>query len=327
MDPAKIDINVHPTKTEIKFEDERLMYNYLRVSLRHALGQYSLTPMIDFGTDTNFTRNLGQNLGDDRSIKQAYQQQPSSSGSGTQPSGSSSWQTPKSSKDWQDVYRGMLDINQPETEVHPDAKHIEQEAYHLGLDESSSIGASNAPMQLQNTYIVSKLKSALLLIDQQAAHERILYEIYLERLQNGELASQRELFPISIELSPAKASVLKNILDRINALGFDMSEFGHNSFVIHGTPVGLDGSTPIDQVVETLLDQYSQNIEVELSIEENLARSMAASSCVKRGRKLEKEEMINIIDQLFACKMPAKSPAGKKCFITIDGDELAARFK
>jgi DNA mismatch repair protein MutL len=237
-------------------------------------------------------------------------------------------QETRARRDWEEVYKGITQISNDESSTHPDAHIIEHEAYKLPFAESgSSVVQGQAPIQLHNTYIVYTVKSGILVIDQHAAHERILYEQYFERLQNGEVSSQKELFPISIELSAGKATVLKNIIDRFNSLGFEMAEFGQNTFVIHGTPVGLDATVSIEQVIENILDLYVSNLEFELTIEDNLARAMAASSCIKRGRKLEKEEMTNLIDQLFACKMPEKSPNGKKCFITVEADEIANRFK
>jgi DNA mismatch repair protein MutL len=326
IDPAQIDINVHPTKTEIKFEDERLIYNYIRVSLKHALGQYSLTPMLDFSVDQNFSAKYQRETPQaEPKFENVEQKSFNWEGGAVFRPG----QENRSRRDWEEVYKGISQVqNDRESEVHADAKMIEQEAYQLPFDESLlQIGSTQNPIQWQNTYILHTVKSGIMVIDQRSAHERILFEQYFERLMQGEVTSQKELFPLTVELSPAKASVLKNILDRVNALGFEMSEFGQNTFVIHGTPVGLDNSVSIEQVIEGILDLYVQNLEFELTIEDNLARAMAASSCIKRGRKLDKEEMINLIDQLFACQLPAISPGGKKCYVTIDGDDIAARFR
>jgi DNA mismatch repair protein MutL len=129
-----------------------------------------------------------------------------------------------------------------------------------------------------------------------------------------------------VELDPSKSNILKNILPRVNALGFEIEEFGNHTFIIHGTPSGLDNGVDIESLVEQLISQYVNNLEFELGLEENLARSMAVSSGVKKGKKLEKSEMTALIDLLFACKMPYKSPSGKNCFIMFELEEMVKRF-
>jgi len=166
----------------------------------------------------------------------------------------------------------------------------------------------------------------MMIIDQQAAHERILYEQYLEILKNGEYLTQKELFPRTVELDPSKSDVLKSILDKVKRLGFDIEEFGHHSFIVHGTPSGLDVNISLDEIIDKLISQYIGNLEFELGIEDNLARSMAISAGIKRGYSMEKQEMKAVIDLLFGCQLPQKSPSGKKCYIIIEHDELGKRF-
>jgi DNA mismatch repair protein MutL len=322
IDPANIDINVHPTKTEIKFEDERLIYNYLRVTLKHSLGQYSIAPMLDFEIDQNFAYKFS---GD------ANTKATSSPNSQTMyPLEREAHFRPGQEKvqGWEQVYRGLQASNQEESIDSSSYRTIESEAFQMSTDEKKSTNQSNSlePYQLHSTFIIHQIKSGLMMIDQQAAHERILYEFYQDALQNGELFSQKELFPRTIELDSLKSNVLSKILDKVNGLGFEMEEFGQNTFIIHGTPSGLETSISIEEVIEKLIDQYVQNLEFELGIEDNLARSMAFSAGIKKGKRLEKEEMIRLVDQLFSCKMPYKSPSGKSCFITIEMDELAKRF-
>ena len=182
------------------------------------------------------------------------------------------------------------------------------------------------PFQIHQSYVVTQIKSGLLIIDQQAAHERILYEHYKNLLSNGEFVSQKELFPRVVELDGSKASVLKEILPFVNALGFEISDFGNNSFIVHGTPSGLEERIPLESLLGKIIEQYLINYEFDFGIEDNLSRSMAWSSCIKKGKVLEIQEMIQIIDQLFACEIPYKSPSGKNCFITLELDEIQRRF-
>ncbi|MBC7884338.1 MAG: DNA mismatch repair endonuclease MutL [Saprospiraceae bacterium] len=322
IDPANIDINVHPTKTEIKFEDERLIYNYLRVTLKHSIGQYSLVPMLDFTVDHNFLNKFSGDQPEQPDTNKKWQEfYPLEKGVNFSPG-------QESTKGWEQIYQGLEQLKSPPTKVNSEAETIENEVFQMSLDETDPLKSFNIkePYQLHQSYILFQIKTGMMVIDQQAAHERVLYEYYLEAMQNGELFSQKELFPRTIELDPSRAGILMKILDKVNGLGFEMEEFGQNTFIIHGTPSGLDSAVSIETLVEKLINQYIENLEFELGIDDNLARSMASSACIKRGKKLEKEEMTRLIDQLFACNMPYKSPSGKKCFITIEQDELTKRF-
>ncbi len=316
MDPSSIDINVHPTKQEIKFENERLVYNYLKVAARHAIGQYSLTPQLDFNQETFFHKSANPTMGG------------ASTGSRIVPPPPSYTHMPEkpSSDGWEKVYESMK-------------KEVPMAAPDDGtIRLGSKVNADDSPMpsltetikpkpyQIHNSYIVSQIKSGFMLIDQQYASERIQYEHHLETLESAEQLVQKELFPTTIELDQQHAEVLSNILDRVNQLGFDIKHFGGNSYVIQGIPVGLKSITNAKELIQQLIAQYVDNLELQLGIEENLARSMAYSSCIKRGQKLNELEMQSLIDLLFACNVPFKNPTGKKCFITMDLDELQKRF-
>lgn len=324
IDPANIDINVHPTKTEIKFEDERMIYNYLRVALKHSLGQYSLMPMLDFSVDHNFNSRFSARPGPG-----------GGAGSGNIsrddfPPADEGNRPPKPSvKGWEDIYKGLQQSSPEEGSTHMEAvRTLQSEAFQITLDESLGTGkiSGKEPYQLHHSYIIHQVKSGMMVIDQQAAHERILYEQYLDTLTSGEYRSQKELFPRTVELEPSRAEVLKSILPGVNALGFEMEHFGHNTFIINGTPPSLDSSVSVEEVIDRIVTQYIMHLEFELGTEENLARSVAVSAGIKKGKRLEKEEMLSIIDLLFACKMPEKCPSGRKCFIIFELDDIARRF-
>lgn len=324
IDPAMIDINVHPTKTEIKFEDERIIYNYVRVAVKHALGQYQVTPSIDFGVDYNFGNRRDE----------SQQSTPPSKNQITQ---SSHRQVSREKQAlektnlgaWEAIYSGLQDtpktdhsdIGQPitlESEISPENA--------IQGDDYISSSEKKEPYQLHNTYIVSQIKSGFILIDQQAAHERILYETYLQTIEENKPVIQKELFPLTLSLRPEKADILMSILDEVNKMGFEISEFGNNTFIIYGTPAGLPQQDQSSELLEALIDQYTSNLELRLGINENIARSLAVTASKKRGKKMDKEEMRALIDQLFACTVPFKSPTGRKCFITYDLNELKKRF-
>ncbi len=321
IDPANIDINVHPTKTEIKFEDERLIYNYLRVSLRHSLGQYRVGASLDFNIDTNFVNKYSGSPG------QTFDRQ--SPKSESSPSGLFSGSVghkpeKKSVDDWEELYKGLQHVDLSDKIK---ASNLEIEAFGISeVELKTQEYNNNSVLQLNNQYIVLPAKDGLMLIDIQSAHERILYEKYIEIFQSGKPAIQKELFPRTIELNPDRSIIAKEILESINGLGFEMEDFGHNSFIIHGTPVGLGTNTDLEELLNKIIHDYTEGREMGIGIEESLSRSMAVSSSIKRGRRLEKEEMVSLTEQLFDCKIPQNSPNGKKCYIVIEHDELFKRF-
>lgn len=194
-------------------------------------------------------------------------------------------------------------------------------------DENKTFTKETKPLyQVHSSYIVSHIKSGYILVDQQAAHERILFERYQNSLGQEKKSTQKELFPKTITLNPSDALILKDIAPQINLLGFDLQEFGKDAFVIQGVPTDMKPDQNVEKMIEDLLEQYKANIEMDLDVQENIARSMAKGSAIKRGQNLAQEEMQELIDQLFACEIPFKSPSGRKCFITFELDELSKKF-
>lgn len=333
MDPANLDINVHPTKQEIKFDDDKMMYNYLKVATRHALGQYSVTPTLDFEQEPLFNQAIPS------SSNVTFERIPSSF---SRDSGERSVQQDhydRSAKEdssrhrnnlenWQSLYEDNEDINIEEGE--PSTLTIESKisrsAPELDDQNKSFSKEDKKPHQIHRRYIINQIKSGFWLIDQQAAHERILYERYLNTLQGGTTSIQKKLFPQTIQLSPIDTALLEEILPQVAQLGFDIENFGGNSFIVHGVPAEFQQNNE-QEVIEQLLDQIKQNYEMKVDIHENIAQSMAVSAATKRGQVLAIEEMELLIDQLFACAMPMKSPTGRKCFISFDLEELDKRFR
>lgn len=327
IDPSHIDINVHPTKQEIKFEDERLVYNYLKVAVRHALGQHSIMPALDFDQEVNFT------TADVAPPKRR-------GGSGKEGSGGNrSFTSPSrlnetNLKNWEKLYEGLRQSPKEEELVNP-AKSgpltIEsswEEDDQSPDDQSAGFTKQQRePYQLHASYIVSPIKSGYLLIDQQSAHERILYENYLKVLNDQSASTQQQLFPRTVTLSPTDAVLLKDILAEVNKLGFDIQEFGLNTFVVNGVPSEMAGKQDETALVESLLERFKANTDLKLGVRENIARAMARSAALKRGQPLSKEEMQALIDRLFACETPFKSPSGRNCFLTFEIEELEKRFE
>jgi len=340
MDPDRIDINVHPTKQEIKFDDERLVYNYLKVAIRHALGQNSITPMLDFDREVGlYQPTLASSSGSRGNQNQATTNQGAATNNypPTPSSGSGDNRDANNLKNWRKLYDGIEMFDEDGEGAENEEEGMPSEAITIEsawssnapeLDDSGKSFSSNqkTPYQIHARYIVSHIKSGYILIDQQAAHERILYEQYLFMLKDQQAPTQKELFPKPVQVSPLQAPMLREILPQINLLGIDIQEIEQEQFVIHGMPADWRGTTDEQKLVETLLKQYESNIDLDLGIDEKIARSMARSAAIKKGQSLTIPEMQELIDQLFACETPFKNPFGRNCFITYELDELDNLF-
>ncbi len=333
IDPARIDVNVHPTKQEIKFDDERLVYNYLRVAVRHALGSHSITPSLDFDQDITLQQAPTAPRQESYTIKTIPSSfSPPSTAHRTPPTADRIPHTadripPNDNlRHWEKLYEGLDEL----APAQPEALIIES-GWNADAPMDDAAGTFSKkqkdPYQIHGTYIVSHIKSGFLLIDQQAAHERILYEQYLRVLGEQAASVQHQLFPRTVALPPADAVLLREIRPQVNLLGFDIQEFGQNTFVINGLPAEMAGKKDELAILETLLEQFRQNNELQLDVRDNLARSMARSAAIRRGAPLTVPEMQSLIDRLFACEMPYKSPAGRQCFVTFELEDLARRFE
>jgi DNA mismatch repair protein MutL len=290
VEPGTIDINVHPTKQEIKFDDEKLIMECLKVSVRHALGTHSIVPTLDF--------DLGQSLTRDYV-----------------PQSTATHRVVDRKADWEVLFKETKTIESQwkNDQLVQTVLEIEEQALKL------------RPLQVHQKYIISQIKSGFILIDRDAAQERIWYEMYLRQMQSSTGVSQQSLFPVTIRLEAGDAEILKQILDQIKGLGLDIAEMGNQTFVIRGIPVELVGSNE-EEIIQELLFHYKNNSPLQLEIKENLARSMAKSVVKKSERMMAEEEMGILIDKLFACAMPYKSPSGRKCFIQFDLDDLDKKF-
>jgi DNA mismatch repair protein MutL len=318
IDPSKIDINVHPTKQEIKFEEERLIYNYVRVAVRHAIGKYTLTPVIDFETSSPAITMAS-------TPKKNPEVQSFSSAGFSRPKNPDQARINNNRKEWQSIYEGLQDDAEAPSEDDGGPMILKSELSDP-LEIQEKANTRKKPFQMQKSYIITQIKSGLMIIDQQAAHERILYEKHLQGLQEGTVWGQTQLFSETVELSPGKAEVLKSILSEVNRMGFEIDEFGNNSFIVRGLPVGFKSKEGLTRDIEKLVEDYMENVSFSKEINSRLAQTLAYASCLKRGTSLEEAEMQDLIDQLFACETPYKSPTGRKCFITMELDDIKKRF-
>ncbi len=331
IDPTKIDINVHPAKHEIKFEDEKLVYTFVNLGVKHSLGAYSVSPTLDFNQESHLTQGGAFDQQPrtwleitQHAVGQTKEAKKFAPPSNFQPL---SQREDNNLKNWESAFDtvGNKQLRVPHEEVNRIVP--QKESSNDEQPEPEFIKEAVPPHQIQRRYIVSQIKSGFILIDQQAAHERVMFERYLKLIEKNRNESQRQLFPQSFELSAGDTQILLEILPEINNLGFDIQEFGKNSFVIHGFPADvLQGDEK--RMVEELIEQYKMNSSVtRLSKRESLAKSLAYSSAIKVGKVLSVEEMKALIDELFACQNPYTAPNGRFTFITINNDELEKRFE
>ncbi len=316
LDPEKIDINVHPTKQEIKFDDERLIYNYLKVAIKHGLGRYSLSPQLDFENDDSFIQS---------SIRQKVDKlkPQSSSQSRSNPIASTTRSAPVM-RNWQSLYSGLETIDLEDDGEEP--LFIPSAATGDLLSATANIECEEKqPLQVHSSYILVQIKSGLIIIDQHQAHVRVLYEKYLENFSRTKELVQKQLFPITINMPKDKVAMFEEIIPDLKSLGFEIQTFGGETFIVQGIPAGFQENN-LQATMDMLMDAYLENMKLDLSRDENLARSMAYSAAIPRGKSLEPEEMKHLIDELFACQIPYTSPSGKKCFVTYELNDLEKLF-
>ncbi|MCL4117832.1 UNVERIFIED_CONTAM: hypothetical protein GTU68_016409 [Idotea baltica] len=326
IDPAMIDINIHPTKQEIKFENERLIYNYLKVAVKHALGKYSIAPSLDFdaiNTNMMASTSAGPGQGGFKSGSVSDNNPSPTIGGSYATQGPSQGEKSK----WIEFYQELSETSQQSS------SDGVQNAITLSSDWDNDKGdeigdtaqSSHNCFQVHESYIISPIKSGLMVIDQSRAHERILYEQHLKAIQDKKITAQTSLFPETIQVEAKYAEILEGLKEELKYIGFHIDKFGQNTFVINSTPTeGLreSATTFVRRFVET----YADNLELQISIPENIARSFAVNNRIKKGKRLEHSELQTLIDQLFACENPYNNPSGKKCFITFGLDEVERQF-
>lgn len=309
IDPKEIDINIHPTKTEVNFIDIKLIYAIMHSAVRKAIGQNNLAPMLDFDIDPNLGIDFGEASRMDRPLVQPKVD--------FNPSFNPFKVTPihHQNKNWRIAYDTSGDV------VGNSVPDKSDNASDVLSDDSRSLF-----IQLQQSYIVTAVKSGLLLVDQNLAHQRILYEKYLREMDNSSNASQQELFPQHVSLNVNDASILRNIKPELERIGFRLEEMNPYTFIINGTPTDCKGTDAVS-VIERIIDDNKTCAVVGVSERKlSLARSLAAQMAVKPGQPLNACEMQDIIDRLFGCAVSEIAPNGKKIFTIIHSDEIKNRF-
>ncbi|NQU52039.1 MAG: DNA mismatch repair endonuclease MutL [Bacteroidetes bacterium] len=327
INPADIDINVHPTKTEIKFENDQSIWQIIHAAVRESLGKHNVVPSIDFDQSGNIDIPVPQRQNDnivfpDIKINPEYNPFDEEKSTFPKSSGSQSSYSEKSNlKNWENLYGGAERNQLPEEQTNLRMSG-EDDLY----TQTSEQFSGKKILQLKQKYILTPVKSGLMVIDQKRAHERILFEKFMVVLKSDSVASQQQLFPQTIELNPADSELLKSILEDLLSLGFDVREFGKDTFIINGTPGVLDVASP-QLIVEKLLEEYKNSpVDARSKAKEQIAISLAKASALDYGTELKQEEIDHLIDNLFACSTPNFSPDGKKVLTIIPTEDIEKSF-
>jgi DNA mismatch repair protein MutL len=311
-DPASIDINIHPTKTEVKFEDERAIWQIVMASVREALGRFNIVPSLDFQNEAYIdipVRSSSGEIPEPPVIEINTQYNPFAGEERGSRSGVIERFERENSSNWERLYSG----------IGKDERTVGQ------ADRLNEV--QRRLFQIKNKYILCPVKSGLMMIDQKRAHERILFERYMENISRNRSAGQGNMFPVTVEMSPEDYLILKEIEDVINLLGFDFRHLGNNIISINSQP-SENGSSNPGEMLKTVLEVY-KNTESDPStgMKEKVASSMARASAIPYGKVLSQSEMGDLFDSLFACSAPNYSPSGKPVINIITLEELDKRFK
>ncbi len=320
--PERIDINIHPTKTEVNFQDGAALYSVLMSVVKEGIGRFNLSPSIDF--DTEQTMDLSPPKDPSRiqppGIHVDPNYNPFKNTQGTQKQMDELRQQ-RNRENWTQLYKLTAKSSSDQ----------QQEAESPGATvkaDFSSSGNNETLMQVSGRFIASVVKSGLMLIDQQAAHERILYEKFLKQLKNRRKGSQQQLFPQNVTFSGEDAEIIEQLKDYLAYTGFDIQPVTKNTYVINGLPDDLSEKEDANGFLDSMLESYKMNHQkLDNDRQISLAWAMAGNMAIKAGKTLTVEEMRSLINSLFACELPDKSPSGKKTVAIISPDEIEEKFK
>jgi len=351
VNPDIIDVNIHPTKTEIKFQDESALFQILNASVRESLGKFNIIPSLDFDEDNSIEIPiLGNEMENIATPKVEFNPDynPFKSGNSFNPfKGEKTYNPFSNNQSANDTLEAAR--NSFESAMNADAQEDPQwDSFEPKIESQSEIVSHSSALnqtdddnlykdtkvksetqyiQLKNKYIIAPVRSGMMLIDQKRAHERILYEKFLDSIESNKGVAQQTLFPETIELDAINASIVETISEDLSHLGFDIRPFGNNTFVIHATPSEITNCSPKD-LLEDLLELYkSTKGSVKSMVQEELALSLAKSSAIHYNKPLSYLEMSNLIDSLFSCSSPNYTADGKTIMTIMNLDEMDSRFK
>ena len=338
VDPANIDVNIHPTKTEIKFENEQAIWQIISAAVKESLGKFNAVPSIDFDTEDMpdipaFEQNLPPEPPRVQYNSDFNPFKTSSSGSGGGVAGYS-----RQKVEWEDLYGGLEKaskmnrpvINEPEAEpdyfspAEPEAPAVLPSTLYAN---EPIVEKGNLHLQFKGRFILTSVKSGLMLIDQHRAHIRVLFDRYMMQIRQKQGMSQGVLFPEILQLPVSEAAVLQSIMDDLSAVGFELSDLGGGSYAINGIPAGIEGLNPVELVRSMLHTAMEKGNDVKEEVQSILALTLSRAAAIVYGQVLSNEEMVNLVDNLFACVAPNYTPDGKVVLSTIKEEEIEKLFR
>jgi DNA mismatch repair protein MutL len=310
LDPSQVDINVHPTKQEIKFEDEKIMYAFVGAAVKHALAQFSVAPSLDFSLNADIQSLDAVNKPFTSEKKEAT-------------ASSSLYQTFTQKHQAHFIERE----NKGNLGHWKDFYEMPSKGETLAPKKPSLEILADTPfIQIHKTYIIASTNSGFVLINQQLAHERVVYDKLVIAAQTAQVPTQKSLFPVTLSLGASDTAILSELLPDLQQIGYQVEPFGNNSFVIQGIPADVDPGNE-KNAIELLIEQYKHySSEINFSRREKIIRCMARQQAIKTGQTLGQKEMQALIESLFACATPGVTPAGSPTYIEYKEDYLDQLF-
>jgi len=335
VEPSNIDVNIHPTKTEIKFENEQAIWQILSAAIKESLGKFNAVPSIDFDTEgmpdipaLEYSPYSGVQM-----PKTNYN--PSYNPFETASSSPASYSR-QETMGWERLYEGLeqratvpsfqnsLDDGDYFVEQSMDEKEA---ALYNQSEDSSSVETSSQHYQYKGRFILTSVKSGLMIIDQQRAHIRILYDRYLAQIASRKGTSQGMLFPDIVYFSASEIPVLQSIMEDLSCLGFELTDLGGGSYAINGIPAGIEGLCPTQLVQNMVHTAIEKGCKVKEEVQSMLALSLAKAASIVPGQVLSNEEMNNLVDGLLTSTSPNYTPDGKTTLVVMKEEDIEKLFK